>query len=167
MPHRRSVPFEDRHDPRAETQIGRYLLQGEITLFEYEAGIWYRKIVNRYRRLIDAPLSSPPSLAMAKSGTEPNNEPLAEIQNEPRTPEQEYHYAKKVYDDAFEALDARGHWAAKSVARVAVHDEPCPAGYFGHLRLGLFDLALHKGLVTKRMALDNCHKIWDRYFRNM
>src|SRR6478736_7288028 len=63
MPHRQSVPEPIRHDARAESPFGRLLLNGHITPKQYQAGLMYRDIVNRYRALIDCPSESPPSMA--------------------------------------------------------------------------------------------------------
>jgi hypothetical protein len=53
MPHRSGVPRHLAHDPKAESVMGRYSLNGLITPLEYDAGCYMRphsiKEKSRYR----------------------------------------------------------------------------------------------------------------------
>ncbi len=55
MPHRRLVPQEVAHDPRAECIMGRLRINGWLTEAQYDAGVKYRESVGRYRSIIEAP----------------------------------------------------------------------------------------------------------------
>jgi hypothetical protein len=50
---------------------------------------------------------------------------------------------KERYDAAFAAVLDAGQQAARAVARVAVHGEPCPQGALAALKRGLDALARH------------------------
>jgi hypothetical protein len=52
---------------------------------------------------------------------------------------------KERYDAAFAAVLEPGQRAARAVARVAVHGEPCPRGALPDLECGLDALAKHFG----------------------
>jgi hypothetical protein len=56
---------------------------------------------------------------------------------------------KGRYDAAFAAVIEAGQRAARAVARVAVHGEPCPRGALPDLKRGLDALAKHFGGGTK------------------
>lgn len=146
MPHRRGVVAELRHDPKAESVLGRYHLSGKITEWEYEAGTWYAATVNRYRAVISAPNPAPRSnagvLVPIFGGL-----PWA-------VDDDEAERRKSAYDQAFEVLDNVGQRAAKSVARVCVYNENCPLGLWSMMRMGLLKLAIHRGLCTERQTLD-------------
>ncbi len=63
MPHRRLVPANVAHDPKAESIIGRLCLNGWITEAQYQAGVKYRTAVARYRSVIEAPRSTEASMS--------------------------------------------------------------------------------------------------------
>jgi hypothetical protein len=128
MPHRREVAPEIRHDPMAETKLGRLRLVGRITGPQYESGVKYRDIVGRYRAAICAPRG----IATPTRGGEMSDEMAIEL--------------KQKYDAAFEALEGgAGNRAARAVAHVAVYDRP--DFNIADLRLGLSTLAAHFGLT--------------------
>jgi hypothetical protein len=128
MPHRREVAPEIRHDPMAETKLGRLRLVGRITVPQYDAGVKYRDIVGRYRAAICAPRG----IATPTRGGEMSDEMALDL--------------KQKYDAAFEALEGgAGNRAARAVAHVAVYDRP--DFNMDDLRLGLSTLAAHFGLT--------------------
>jgi hypothetical protein len=63
MPHRRLVPAEVAHDPKAECLLGRLCLNGWITEIQYQAGVKYRTAIARYRTVIEAPRSTEVSMS--------------------------------------------------------------------------------------------------------
>jgi hypothetical protein len=146
MPHRRGVVVELRHDPKAESALGRYHLSGKITEWEYEAGTWYAVTVSRYRAVISAPNPSPRSNAGVLVPIF-GGQPWA-------VDDDEAERRKSAYNQAFGVLDSVGQRAAKAVARVCVYNENCPLGLWGMMRMGLLKLAVHRGLCTEKQTLD-------------
>src|SRR5690349_1689557 len=63
MPHRRLVPAEVAHDPKAESIMGRLCLNGWITDIQYQAGVKFRTAIARFRTIIEAPRSSEASMS--------------------------------------------------------------------------------------------------------
>ena len=55
QPHRQQVQEGDRFDPRAENELGRLSLRGQITQKEYMAGQEYARRVGAYRATIGGP----------------------------------------------------------------------------------------------------------------
>ncbi len=55
MPHRSTVPAEDRHDHRAESELGRMCLRGWITDSQFDAGRRFQAVTEAYRSVICAP----------------------------------------------------------------------------------------------------------------
>jgi len=128
MPHRKEVAPEIRHDPMAETKLGRLRLVNRITVPQYDAGVKYRDIVGRYRAAICAPRG----ISTPSRGGEMSDEMALKL--------------KDKYDAAFEALeDGAGNRAAKAVAHVAVYDRS--DFNMDDLRRGLSTLASHFGLT--------------------
>jgi hypothetical protein len=136
MPHRQEVKPEIRHDPLAETKLGRLRLNGWITQPQYEAGDKYREIVLRYRAVIDAPRGEQ-SLAGVIVGPWGGSGALDDDEARRR---------KDQYDAAFEALECgAGNRAARAVAHVAIYNRI--EFVLSDLRNGLTALAEHFGLT--------------------
>lgn len=114
QPHRQSVPEKVRHDPRAETFFGRLMLNGVVNEKQYQAGILYRRDIQRYRAyfMSDMPDPNPPSIAgfMQPSG---GGAGMSESQGD---------RIKEVYEKVT-AVFKFDQKAAKSVIRVAIWDE--------------------------------------------
>ena len=152
MPHRAGVPRALAHDPKAETTLGRYSLNGLITPLEYNAGVYYRGVVARQLAAIGAPKSDVPSctgeaMSRGKAGGLDDDEMVRR---------------KAVYDQAYEAVeDGGGQRGAKALARVVVYDERCPNGLFRQMRLSLVGLMEVRGMCTKTQGLDLRRKIME------
>ena len=143
QPHRQSVPEGLRHDPKAETHLGRYQLRGVITVYEYEAGKWYAGVVNRYRTLIDAPKPDAKSNAGVMLG---GGGSRTEIDDD------EAARRKAAYNTAVELLMDVGQRSAKAVKDTAIYDKPCLD--LIPMRHGLIALAVHRGMLTASQGLD-------------
>jgi hypothetical protein len=151
QPHRRQVAKEHRLDERAESPLGRLLLQGrlraagelgdEAARDRYEAGMMYAQIVGAYRAVIEAPKS----VSGSGRGSACEIAGISESFCEPETCS--CLRRKRRYDGAFEALIGRGQRAAKLVARVAVHREEIAPSDLVYLVDGLQALAVHLGLT--------------------
>lgn len=154
MPHRSGVPRHLAHDPKAETVLGRYSLNGLITAAEYDAGIYYRGVVARQLAAIGAPKSDVPSctgeaMSRGKAGGLDDDEMVRR---------------KAVYDQAYEAVEGGGgQHGAKALARVAVYDERCPSGLFRQMRLSLVGLMVVRGLCTNAQGIDLRRKITESW----
>lgn len=136
MPHRQEVQPEIRHDPLAETKLGRLRLGGWITQPQYEAGDKYREIVRRYRTVIDAPRGEV-SMSGVIVGPWGGSSDLDDDEAQRR---------KDQYNSAFEALECgAGNRAARAVAHVAVYNRV--EFVMDDLRRGLTVLAEHFGLT--------------------
>ncbi len=154
MPHRAGVPREFAHDPKAESKLGRYNLNGLITSREYDAGVYYRGVVDRYLALIKAP---PPNMRSCTGEPMSRGMPLAIDRDEAER-------RKFAYDEAYEAVEAAGgQRGAKALSRVAIYDQDCPDGMVGPMRYSLVGLMERRGLCTKSEALDMRDKIRERY----
>ncbi len=140
MPHRRLVPANVAHDPKAESELGRLCLNGWITEVQYQAGVKYREIVQRYRVVIDCPRSTEASM----SGVIVGPWGASSIMDE-----NEALRRKANYDAAFEYLEARcGNRGARAVAHCVMQDKKTP--HIAHLKCGLSALAEHLGLTFAR-----------------
>lgn len=146
QPHRKSVPASLRHDAKAESHLGRYNLNQNITDEEYAAGVWYAGVVTRYRAVLDSPKPSPNSISGALAATGGRSGVILD--------DDEAERRTSVYNNAFEAVSKQGNWAARAVARVAVYGEICPMGKFSDLRRGLIALAVHRGMLKAEQAID-------------
>lgn len=130
-------------DPMWGTELGRYLLDGEITKEEYEAGRRWGRLVTAYYEAIEAKPPHPKAAALflADPGKEPDPE-SAEGQKRHRE-------AIRVAADMKEAhaiLLAAGIDAEKAVRQVCEVNE-LPALGAGPLRVGLRWLSIHWGLT--------------------
>jgi len=114
-PHRKSVAEAVRHDPRAESVMGRLRLNGWITEEQYQAGVKYRDIVMRYRAIIDAPRE-----AVSMSGWVVGSWGTAYFLDA-----EEIERRKSIYMAMYASLEeGAGHHAAKAVTNCAVHERP-------------------------------------------
>lgn len=141
MPHRRDVPHELAHDPKAESVLGRLCLNGWITQIQYDAGVKYREIVMRYKAIIDCPRGEV-SMSGIIVGPWGSSFTLDEAEIERR---------KSSYNAAFEYLESHaGNMGARAVASCAVHERNdfIPR----HLKCGLDALARHFGLTFPRKS---------------
>lgn len=145
MPHRASVPAELAHDPLAECEFGRMVLNGKVTRAEYNAGVWWRGTVNRMRVAIGAPNPNPASL-----GAEMQSRGLpGEIDAE------ESERRRSQYNSAFVAMMGEGGVkGTKAVSRTVVYDEPCPRNAYTFFRYSLLALAVHRAFLKPQEALD-------------
>jgi hypothetical protein len=154
MPHRAGVPQAVAHDPKAESSLGRYNLNGVITSKEYDAGVYYRGVVARYLMLIKAPQ---PNMRSCTGEATSRGMPLAIDSDEAER-------RQFAYNEAYEAIEeAGGQRGAKAVSRVAIYDCACPDGMIGPMRYALVGLMLKRGLCTKSEALDMRDKIKATY----
>lgn len=136
MPHRQEVRAEIRHDPLAETKLGRLRLAGRITQPQYEAGDKYREIVLRYRAVISAPRGE-----VSMSGVI-----VGPWGGSGMMDDDEAQRRKDQYNSAFEALESgAGNRAARAVAHVAVYSRM--EFDLTDLKRGLTVLAEHFGLT--------------------
>jgi hypothetical protein len=135
QPHRVWLPDEKRLDQKAGSPLGCLNLLGVLSDAQYLAGVRYAVVVGKYRAVIEAPRATagagrgyycPGDLKCGRSG-----EPC------------ECARRKERYDAAFAAVLEVGQRAARAVARVAVHGEPCPRGALADLKRGLDALARH------------------------
>ncbi len=113
MPHRSEVPEAVRHDPKAESVMGRMCLNGWITEDQYNAGKRFRDIVMRYRATIGCP-SDMASMAGVIVG------PWGGGALHSR---EELEYRKDIYMAMYEHLEnIAGHHGARAVTDCAVHE---------------------------------------------
>jgi hypothetical protein len=141
QPHRVWLPEEKRMDQKAASPLGCLNLLGLLSDAQYVAGIRYAVVVGKYRAVIETPramsgagrgFDCPGDLACGRDGA-----PC------------ECRQRKVRYDAAFLAVIEAGQRAARAVARVAVHGEPCPRGALADLKRGLDALAKHFGCTGK------------------
>lgn len=141
QPHRRWLPEAVRLDQKADSVLGCLNLINIISDGQYEAGQRYARIVGQYRASIQTP-----------AGTSGNGKgyickPMHCMRPPPGVViECECARRKENYDSAFAAVFEVGQKAARAVARVAVHGEPCPRGGLADLKRGLSALAKHFGI---------------------
>lgn len=169
----------DRLDERAESPLGRLLLQGwlnagndeapttarrgeivasEAATLRYDAGAMYAQVVGAYRSVIEAPKSTGGS----GRGVECEELCIAAHRLLSAAQREEVHDGlfnvetcrclgrKRRYDAAFEALMQIGQPAAKAVARVAVFGEAIAPSQLVNLINGLEALVRHFGLTPRR-----------------
>lgn len=147
MPHRQGLPdvvlpngarLPGASDQRAESELGRMCLHGQISETQLLAGQGWASIVGRYRAVI----AGPRPLAGTGRGFDCKGEELCN----PCA----CRAASENYSGAFAALGSAGHIAAKAVNQVAVWDRPCPYPWKTPLLWGLSALAGHFGLTNRR-----------------
>ncbi len=133
MPHRRTVPAEDRHDHRAESELGRMAMRGQVTATQFDAGRRFQAITAAYHAVIGAP-------AWLGATTGKAYQCRAEAICDPCE-------CKRRQDQCEAAVrQLQRHLALHAVMQVAVHDQSCPRGWSDSLRLGLDVLARHFGM---------------------
>lgn len=136
QPHRVWLPEERRLDQKAASPLGCLNLLGIISDAQYRAGIRYAIVVGKYRAVIETP--------RATSGSGRGYDCPGDLMCGRRTESPcECARRKERYDAAFAAVLDAGQVAARAVARVAVHGEPCPQGALAALKRGLDALAKH------------------------
>jgi hypothetical protein len=138
QPHRVWLPERARLDQQAATPLGCLNILGILSDPQYRAGVRYGVVVGHYRAVIEAPRSTSGSGRGYDCRGEADCGRAAERACECRR-------RKERYDAAFAAVLEGGQRAARAVARVAVHGEPCPQGALADLKRGLDALAKHFG----------------------
>lgn len=137
MPHRRLVPANVAHDPKAECILGRLCLNGWINEAQYQAGVKYREIVGRYRAVIDAPRGEV-SMSGVIVGPWGGGGILTDDEAKRR---------RDDYNGSFEAMmEFAGYRQARDVAHV-IHDRP--QFTLRMVKSGLDALAAHYGLTRR------------------
>ena len=142
QPHRVWLPEEKRLDQKAASPLGCLNLLGVISTRQYLAGIRYAVVVGKYRAVLETPRGT----AGTGRGYACTGDLRCGLDAERSC---ECRLRKQRYDAAFAAVIEAGQRAARAVARVAVHGEPCPQGLLDHLKRGLDALARHFGLTGK------------------
>jgi hypothetical protein len=137
QPHRVWLPQAQRLDQKAGSPLGCLNLLGVLSDAQYLAGIRYAVVVGKYRAVIETPRAT----AGAGRGYDCPGDPRCGRGALPC----ECRRRKERYDLAFAAVLEAGQRAARAVARVAVHGEPCPRGALADLKRGLDALARHFG----------------------
>ena len=135
QPHRVWLPEEKRMDQKAASPLGCLNLLGVLTDAQYAAGVRYAVVVGKYRAVIETP--------SAISGTGRGYDCPGDLNCGRVGAPCECRRRKERYDAAFAAVIEPGQRAARAVARVAVHGEPCPRGALSDLKRGLDALAKH------------------------
>jgi hypothetical protein len=135
QPHRVWLPQEQRLDQKAGSPLGCLNLLGVLSDAQYLAGIRYAVVVGKYRAVIETPRAT----AGAGHGYDCPGDPRCGRGALPC----ECRRRKERYDLVFAAVLEAGQRAARAVARVAVHGEPCPRGALADLKRGLDALARH------------------------
>jgi hypothetical protein len=136
QPHRVWLPEEQRMDQKAASPFGCLNLLGVLTDAQYLAGVRYAVVVGKYRAVIETPRATAGSGRGYDCAGDLNCGRAAGSSCECRL-------RKERYDAAFAAVIEAGQRAARAVARVAVHAEPCPRGALPDLKRGLDALAKH------------------------
>lgn len=139
MPHRKDLPEAIRHDSKAESIFGRLLLNGNITVDQYNAGIRYRDIVMRYRAVMDVPSHNPASMSGVIIGPWSGGYILSQEQVAER---------RSQYSAAYEALESgAGNRGARAVAHAVVYERGSPD--LAVLKCGLNVLLAHFRLTNQ------------------
>jgi hypothetical protein len=141
QPHRVWLPEEKRMDQKAASPLGCLNLLGVLTNAQYLAGVRYAVVVGKYRAVIETP--------RAISGAGRGYDCPGDLKCGRDGAPCECRRRKERYDAAFAAVLEPGQRAARAVARVAVHGEPCPRGALPDLKRGLDALAKHFGGAGK------------------
>lgn len=150
QPHRRRYRNTDdgdlSHDHRAECELGRLLLEGEIEPHQYEAGVQYRSAVRNMRAAIGAPPGTPQAQDFNRGGGKGN------AREEDEEAAKRANRARSVYADAYAALGDAGRDAILAVNDLVVWDRSRTEirGGIESLKRGLTMLARHFGLLGRR-----------------
>ncbi len=147
QPHRVWLPEARRMDQKAASPLGCLNLLGVLTDQQYLAGVRYAVVVGKYRAVIETP--------RATSGAGRGYDCAGDLNCGREAGERcECRHRKERYDAAFAAVIEAGQRAARAVARVAVHGEPCPRGALPDLKRGLDALAKHFAEGGKALRSD-------------
>jgi hypothetical protein len=141
QPHRVWLPEAQRMDQKAASPLGCLNLLGVLSDAQYGAGIRYAVVVGNYRAVIETPRA----MSGAGRGYDCPGDLTCGRDGAPC----ECRKRKERYDAAFLVVIEAGQRAARAVARVAVHGEPCPRGALADLKRGLDALAQHFGCAGK------------------
>ncbi len=140
VPGRRGEPPRDlRLDPRAESQHGRYCIDGTITEQFYAAGVRYLEANARYRAAIAVPDSLARFTGSGGKGSDENTKRAVEAFNDANKAMK----GRDPFDAAIMVLDRRAQYA---VGQVVLRDMPIPLGYRACYSRGLMQLARHYGI---------------------
>jgi hypothetical protein len=140
QPHRQGIPLDVVHDPAAESAFGRLMLQRQISQVQYQAGLNWRMIVQRYRAVISAPRPDAISMSGVIVGPWGGSGEIDKAEALDR---------RKRYNEAFEALHSgAGHRGCVAVNHWAIGDRGDYALHY--LISGLNALALHFKLTKAR-----------------
>jgi len=139
MPHRRAVRRPElRRDARAETQLGRMLLNGAISELQYDAGVRLRDIVRRWHSVYDMPRFD--RGAMPLDGTRKSIQRIIDAERQQRL--------TRTYLDVWAALiDSVGIGGAHLVVKLCVYDEAPAIAALDVYRLALVGVAKVTGLA--------------------
>lgn len=136
QPHRVVVPLKFRERPEAESEFGRLMLNGKISLAQYEAGRLYADLASRYRVVLGFPALHPIGMDLMRSGG--------------RGADFSTDQAKAIrdrYDRAICACAGAGNRAQRAVKDHAVFERRVSDGYsLGLLISGLDRLVQHFAL---------------------
>lgn len=149
MPHRREFG-EAALDQKAESSLGRLVLQKDITVDQWVAGSAFRRAWGAFLTTI----GPPKSILMAQGGV------ISCLGCQVAAESENCLCARRraFYEDADRELRESGTIAQVVVKRVVLHDEACLPGWLRFLQIGLDALAVHFGL-TKRAKPTNCRNI--------
>jgi len=141
MPHRRDVRAPElRGDARAETHLGRLLLNKMIREYQYDAGVMLRSVVQRWRVIYGVP--RPDRGAMPLDGSGRASTAALDEERACRL--------TRAYLDAWYLLcDLVGPGGAQLVTKLCVYDEPAIAALDVY-RMALDGLAKHWGYRVSR-----------------
>jgi hypothetical protein len=145
MPHRRALG-EQALDQRAETELGRMVLRGELGddgAMLATAGETYARLWRGYVSTLDGPHlpANGPGHALGCNGGCPSP--------------QDRRYClcwmrKRIYFEAAAVLASTGGGVAAVVQGVVIYDRQCRFEALQYLKRGLFALAYHFGLTNQR-----------------
>jgi hypothetical protein len=144
MPHRKGLG-ELAADQRAETELGRLVLRGQLDATLGLAGETYLALWRGYV----FSLGGPQQLAHGDGhGFSCDGCPDAEARRWCRCD-----FRRRIWLEAQRALSEEGWWLLGMVSLVVLHDRPCLPGELAALRAGLSVLACHFGLRPRKNML--------------
>ena len=141
MPHRRGLGFQAT-DQRAESELGRMGLRGQLELFQANAGVAYNRTWLAYVTTLDGP-----HWPWRGQGRGVSCDGCPE-------PDRQNHCVCERRKQAWlEVVGTLGMADNRLVARVAVHNQACPPDELGRLRAALTVLAVRFGYVRLGLGL--------------
>jgi hypothetical protein len=142
MPHRKALG-DKALDQRAESELGRLVLRGELADVLATAGETYAALWRGYVATLGGPssLSEGHGRDLACAGCPSPADPKYCV----------CWFRARVYQEADDVLTSTGSGVRSVVHTVAIHDRPCPAGGMDNLIRGLSVLAVKFGLTTRRI----------------